>query len=89
MQADKEAKIFGLHAIESILLSSPERLRVLWLENKKKDGRVRSILEQAEKHGIAVQFVDKHQLQTWVPGERHQGVVGSYRFPEVKTESAS
>lgn len=75
-------KIFGIHAVESLLERSPEKVIQLFLQKNRQDKKFNNIEKNAKKHGIAFQFVDKKKMDDWVKGN-HQGIIA-----EVKVQDA-
>lgn len=71
----KETVIVGLHAVEAVLSHNPQGVRGLWLDQKRKDKRLRKIETLAEKHGITIQLASRDALERMAEGVRHQGVV--------------
>jgi 23S rRNA (guanosine2251-2'-O)-methyltransferase len=68
--------IFGLHTVESVLQSRPESVLALWVQSGRHDRRLTRVVSLAEQAGIAVQSVDRAQLDKRVSAEaRHQGIV--------------
>jgi 23S rRNA (guanosine2251-2'-O)-methyltransferase len=67
-------KIFGIHAVESVLRRDPQRIEQLWLQSGRQDKRIQSLLSLAENQGVRFERVPRRELDQWVSG-RHQGVV--------------
>lgn len=67
-------KLFGIHAVESVLRREPQRIQQLWLQAGRQDKRMQSLANLAENQGIRIERVPRKQLDEWVSG-RHQGVV--------------
>lgn len=68
--------VYGLHAVQALLKSSPQQVRELLLLRGRKDQRLQKIINQAEKNNIPLRFADRRTLDEQV-GDRgnHQGVV--------------
>jgi 23S rRNA (guanosine2251-2'-O)-methyltransferase len=73
--ADVSDRIYGLHAVEALLASDPERVQKLYVLDGRTDARVAAILERAEGAGIACERRNRRALDRLVDGGRHQGVV--------------
>jgi len=69
-----EEQAFGLHAVESLLRSDPQRVQRLLLQRGRDDRRIAALLELASGAGIAVERCRRDALDELVDG-RHQGVV--------------
>lgn len=69
------SEIFGLHAVEAALNTSPERIRALYVQKGRgKDGRRDGLVEKARELGLRVEFVDRAWLDRRADGA-HQGVL--------------
>ncbi|WJG10149.1 23S rRNA (guanosine(2251)-2'-O)-methyltransferase RlmB [Aliiglaciecola sp. LCG003] len=73
--AQPQEWLYGIHALESVLEREPERLIELYVLKGREDERLTTIINQARKFGIAVQFCLRKTLDDKVQGEQHQGVV--------------
>lgn len=70
----------GLHAVLSLLETAPEQVADLWLQANRKDKRLERVRSLAATHRIAVQQVERAELDCMANeggGEaiRHQGVL--------------
>lgn len=80
--------IFGLHTVESVLHTRPESVLALWVQSGRHDQRLMHIIGLAEQAGVAVQAVDRAQLDKRVSAEaRHQGIVAQVRISPAWHES--
>lgn len=80
--------IFGLHAVESVLQTRPESVLTLWVQSGRRDQRMTHVVRLAEQAGIAVQTVDRAQLDKRVSAEaRHQGIVAQVKTAPARHES--
>lgn len=79
--------IYGLHAVESALQSSPDDVLELWVDARRHDKRMAHIMGLAKRKGVKTHSVDKRELEDLVPEGRHQGVVARAKPPRVYTES--
>lgn len=64
----------GIHAVDSLLRRSPERIRSLFIQIDRNDKRIQALLTLAKNQGVAVTRLPKADLDTKV-AERHQGAV--------------
>jgi len=71
----KAERVFGLHAVNSLLQRNPARVRVLLLLESRSDARVNEILQLAGKANVPVRRVSRRELDELVPGVSHQGVL--------------
>ncbi|MBC3767596.1 23S rRNA (guanosine(2251)-2'-O)-methyltransferase RlmB [Neptunicella marina] len=67
--------LFGLHALQAVIEREPERLIELYVLKGRDDERLNSLVNQARRFGIAVQFCQRKTLDDKVAGEQHQGIV--------------
>lgn len=65
--------VSGIHAVRSMLETSPERVRALYVQ-RGRDRRKQELVELARAAGVRVAFVDGRWLDRRVDGT-HQGVV--------------
>lgn len=76
-------KIFGIHAVESVLNRSPQNVIQLFLLKNRKDKTLATIEGLAKDAGIKCQSIDRKKMDERVSGN-HQGVIA-----EVKVSDAS
>jgi 23S rRNA (guanosine2251-2'-O)-methyltransferase len=76
-------KVFGIHAVESLLQRSPQNVIHLFLLKNRNDKTLSQIEQLAKNAGIKCQSVDRKKMDDWVRGN-HQGVIA-----EVKVSDAS
>ncbi|URN96167.1 MAG: 23S rRNA (guanosine(2251)-2'-O)-methyltransferase RlmB [Candidatus Pristimantibacillus lignocellulolyticus] len=69
-----EGLIAGKHPVLEALRSGRE-INKIWIAEGAQKSVTGSILGEAKKNGIIIQFVDKRKLDQLVPGVTHQGVV--------------
>ncbi len=75
----------GLHSVQALLKTAPQRVLALKVLQGRHDQRMQKLLALANKHGLAVQFVDKKTLDS-ISAENHQGVIAEAKPGEVLTE---
>jgi 23S rRNA (guanosine2251-2'-O)-methyltransferase len=73
-RSEKLDWIFGIHSVQSVLKTSPQRVQELRMTRARQDARLQKLVNLAEQHGITVQWSSAKQLEDLVEG-RHQGVV--------------
>lgn len=69
------SRVYGLHAVRGLLRRHPERVRRVWLQATRDDGRSAEIVALARDAGISVERVDARKLDDWTGAASHQGVV--------------
>ncbi len=65
----------GFHAVTARLRHSPDSIKEIYIENARKDKRMQTLIEQANRQQVKIYFVDVHRLDGLSKGIRHQGVV--------------
>ncbi|WP_455234046.1 23S rRNA (guanosine(2251)-2'-O)-methyltransferase RlmB [Thiogranum longum] len=68
-------RVFGLHAVSSLLQRSPARISLLLALESRNDARMEAVLQLAEKANVPVRRVSRRELDELVQGVSHQGVV--------------
>lgn len=71
----KAERVFGLHAVTSLLQRNPARVSVLLVLESRDDARIQQVLALAEKANVPVRRVSRRELDALVSGVSHQGVV--------------
>ena len=77
--------IFGLHAVQSLFDSKPERVLELWIQKGRTDKRISQLVDEARSQGVAVRFVERGRLDAKVDGV-HQGIVAKVAAAQVYRE---
>ncbi|WP_017444318.1 23S rRNA (guanosine(2251)-2'-O)-methyltransferase RlmB [Gayadomonas joobiniege] len=83
----KSEQIYGIHALEAMLVNSPERVIEVFCLKGRNDDRVNHIINQLRKNGISVQFCQRKALDDKSRGEQHQGVVARVKAAPQLTEN--
>jgi|TARA_B110000438_G_scaffold300139_1_gene351841 23S rRNA (guanosine2251-2'-O)-methyltransferase len=78
--------IYGIHAVQTMLKSSPQRVTELHVQQGRKDDRLQKIHNLAEQHGIALQLTSVKRLDAKTEG-RHQGVMALCQPGETYDET--
>lgn len=71
----KREIIYGLHAVQALLKSAPQRVIEIYLLQGRNDQRLQKIVNAAEINGIHCQQVGRNKLDDMVGDENHQGVI--------------
>jgi len=74
-------RIVGLHAAESALEHSPEKIVAVWLDDRRSDKRISALAQRLERQGLSVQFTARDKLDRLAEGRGHQGVVMEMILP--------
>ncbi|MCW8964499.1 MAG: 23S rRNA (guanosine(2251)-2'-O)-methyltransferase RlmB [Gammaproteobacteria bacterium] len=67
--------ICGLHAVKSAIEAAPAEVVRLWIDRKRHDKRMQSILDLAKRHSLPLEFLGRDELDAKAEGQVHQGVV--------------
>jgi 23S rRNA (guanosine2251-2'-O)-methyltransferase len=71
----KDRWIYGFHAVKSRLKTASDSVRELWLDEGRRDMRMKDLIALAEARGVPARQADGTRLDKMVGGARHQGVV--------------
>ncbi len=67
--------IYGFHSVSPLLWQSPEKVAIIYLDNKRQDKRVTELLQLAEEKSISIELVNTTKLDKMCGNSKHQGVV--------------
>jgi len=67
--------VFGMHAVRSLLVRSPQRVRRLLVDARREDPRIRELLQLAQQAAIKPERVDAKSIDARLGNVVHQGVV--------------
>lgn len=67
--------MFGLHAVQALLKSAPQRVIEIYMVQGRNDQKLQKIVSSAQSNGIHCQVVNRNKLDELVSDENHQGVV--------------
>ena len=79
--------MFGLHAVTHLLETEPGRVQAVWVQDNRREDRVATVIELAARSGIAVTAMARRELDTRLPGQRHQGLA-AWALPAVRLGEA-
>jgi len=81
------AKIFGVHAAQSALDYSPEKIKQAWVDQKRQDDRLQGLIKGLGKKNIGIQKSDRKQLDNLSKGANHQGIILEVEIPAMRSEN--
>jgi len=67
--------LVGFHAVTSRLRARPASVHEIYLDPRRRDGRVRALVARAESAGVRIIEADPARLDALAGTDRHQGVV--------------
>lgn len=79
--------VYGLHAVQALLKSAPQRVDQVYLLQGRNDQRLQKILHAAEVNNIACVPLTRAKLDELVHEENHQGVVARCAPGEIYDEA--
>ena len=71
----KTERVFGLHAVTSLLERSPAKVSLLLALESRDDARMQRVIDLADKANVPIRRVSRGELDELVSGVSHQGVV--------------
>jgi 23S rRNA (guanosine2251-2'-O)-methyltransferase len=80
--------IAGLHAVRTALAHGGDGVHELWHDTRRRDQRLRQVLELAAAAGIPVHAVDRQRLDQLTGGANHQGVAARVSLPAALDQPA-
>ena len=81
------AKIFGVHAAQAALDYAPKKIKQAWVDQKRQDERVQSLVKGLQKHNIRAEKADRKKLDNLSKGSNHQGIILEVEMPAMRSES--
>jgi len=84
--SSQHTKIFGLHAVRSAIDYSADKIHKAWIDAGRQDRRLQAIVDDLSRLGLALQKVNKKQLERLSNGGQHQGIVVQLEMPQMLAE---
>lgn len=85
--AKRTEQIFGLHAVNQVLETSPDRILNVWIQEAINSDSVRTLQDEANKLGLSVQIVPRSTLSRMTKNQNHQGVIIEVKPAKKKTDN--
>ena len=67
--------IYGIHAVKAFVSNHPERLIEVLALKGRDDQRLQPLINEIQRLGISVQFLNRQTLDKKAEGEVHQGII--------------
>ncbi len=67
--------IYGIHAVKAFVTNYPERLIEVLALKGRDDQRLQPLINEIQRLGISVQFLNRQTLDKKAEGEVHQGII--------------
>ncbi|MGE9551230.1 23S rRNA (guanosine(2251)-2'-O)-methyltransferase RlmB [Erwinia amylovora] len=71
--------VFGLHAVQALLDSDPQRFQEVFILKGRDDRRLQPLVKALEAQGIVIQLASRQWLDSQVEGGVHQGIVAKVK----------
>ena len=68
-------RIVGLHAAQSALEHTPDKLTAAWVDAGRMDVRLARVKQELEAAGVNIHIVNRKELERLSEGRNHQGVI--------------
>ncbi|MBL1140540.1 MAG: 23S rRNA (guanosine(2251)-2'-O)-methyltransferase RlmB [Proteobacteria bacterium] len=85
--AKRTEQIFGIHAVNQMLESSPDRIINAWIQEAINSDSVRAIHDEMNKLGLAVQTTPRTTMSRMTKNANHQGVIIEVKPAKKKTDN--
>ena len=85
--AKRTEQIFGIHAVNQMLESSPDRIINVWIQEAINSDSVRAIQDEMNKLGLAVQVTPRANMSRMTKNQNHQGVIIEVKPAKKKTDN--
>lgn len=79
--------VFGLHSVQALLKSAPQRVVEIFMVQGRNDQRLTKIVMSAQGNEIPYKIVNRNKLDELVADENHQGVVAICTPGEIHDEA--
>lgn len=83
----KLTKIVGIHATQSALTYSPQKITHIWLNTERCDKRLEVLIETLGELSIPTEKVERKKLDKLAGSSNHQGIVLEVSLPEELSEN--
>jgi 23S rRNA (guanosine2251-2'-O)-methyltransferase len=78
----------GIHSVRNLLRHGAEAILEAWIDNGRRDRRLRELIDEFNKLDIAFHPSDREELDRLAPDLNHQGVLVRARAPAALGENA-
>jgi len=85
--AKRTEQIFGLHAVNQMLETSPDRIINVWVQEAIISESVRALHNEMNKLGLSVQTTPRAAMSRMTKNQNHQGVIIEVKPARKKTDN--
>lgn len=82
----KSTIIVGIHAVQSALDYSVEKIQGVWIDESRQDSKFQALVQQLACLEVPFHKTNKKTLEQLSQGRNHQGVLVEVDLPKIKTE---
>ncbi len=82
----KSHTVFGIHAVTAIVAKNAAAVNIVYLSDDRNDKRLADIESLAKENNVALERIERRELDRRFSGERHQGVVAECKPKEPLSE---
>ena len=83
----KLTKVFGIHAVQSALDYSPQKINKAWVAQNRQDARLKQLIGKLQDLGVKIEQTDRQALDKLSAGKNHQSIVIEVELPQEKSEA--
>ena len=83
----KSESIYGLHAVQALLKSAPQRVQEVYVLVGRNDQRLQKVIQAARSNQIPLSYKSRKELDTFCDEGNHQGVVALAEPGQTHDES--
>jgi len=78
--------VFGIHAVESLIASQPERVIRICVQKDRQDKKMTGLIKSAQAQGISVEMMSRQSLDQQTGSANHQGILAYCKKAAVLNE---
>lgn len=79
--------IYGLNSLTALLSANASSVQQLFVDKKRNDKRINTILELAKNAGVSISYEDRNRLDDLSQNGNHQGVAAQCEMPSTHDEA--
>ena len=79
--------IYGIHAVQTAMIRTPQSILEVWLDLNRTDKRMAEIQLLVNKCALSLHEVSRKELDKLLPDVNHQGVIARCKMPSTVSET--